>query len=69
MPRGGRECKRVEIGQARRGVARRGDAACAASLGRLCNTFMVELYTHRRDDVRRGGKKHDPDSSRASDTR
>jgi len=50
------EPKLVKRGQARR--------CRAASLAMLCNTFIVETYTHRR-----GGKTHDRVSSRASDTR
>jgi len=56
----------TELKLVKRGEARR---YRAASLAMLCNTFKVEAYTNRQGKARRGGKKHNRVSSRASDTR
>jgi len=50
MPRGGRECKRV---QQSRNWSSEASHRCAASLAMLCNTFIVEAYTHRRNEAAR----------------
>jgi len=65
VPGHGRECKRVQESRNLSSEARR---CRGASLVRLCNTFIVEPYIHKRG-LCRPIYGYDPVSLRARDTR